>query len=274
MVRLAVITDIHHGRPAANARGCRIEDEFQTFVQWLADNKPDYVIEMGDRTSGKTRDEDAVYMQDVVRRFQDVPEPKIHMMGNHDADFFTFEENGAFLNRPMQSHSIDIGGFHLVFWQADVRLDESKRGMAGPSDANLEWLSQDLQSTDLKTVIFSHVPLNATCSTVNPYMDLHKAVCWGFYLRQQEIQDVIGKGRHVVACINGHAHLPAWSRLDGIHYLTVPAYGEAMATWPQVSAAFADVLLNENDMAVKIHGRDPLEFRFSFKQRGQHWLAL
>ena len=46
--------------------------------------------------------------------------PRRHILGNHDLEFMTAEEGEELLGVSMLSESIDVNGYHLVFWQADT----------------------------------------------------------------------------------------------------------------------------------------------------------
>ena len=67
----------------------------------------------------------------------------------------------------LASHSMDVNGWHLVFWQADVHMSLDHEPTL--TDDDLAWLESDLAASDLPAVVFSHVPLDGASMRGNYY---------------------------------------------------------------------------------------------------------
>ena len=81
----------------------------------------------------------------------------------------TAEEGEELLGVSMSSESIDVNGYHLVFWQADTHIDRGYGFQLKIED--LEWLTADLAATSLPSIVFSHVPLDGSDMTGNYYFE-------------------------------------------------------------------------------------------------------
>ena len=51
MTRIAIVTDIHHGAPSHTKRGDTALDLLGQFADWANAQKPDLVLDLGDRIS-------------------------------------------------------------------------------------------------------------------------------------------------------------------------------------------------------------------------------
>ncbi|MEL0020715.1 MAG: hypothetical protein VW709_12645, partial [Rickettsiales bacterium] len=116
----------------------------------------DLVIDLGDRISDRNPEADRQLTADVAGAFQRVGVPRRHLLGNHDLEFMTAAEGEALLGVSLASESMDIKGYHLVFWQADAQID-AREGFRLPK-ADLDWLAADLAATALPAIVFTHVP--------------------------------------------------------------------------------------------------------------------
>ncbi|MFA5041471.1 MAG: metallophosphoesterase, partial [Bdellovibrionales bacterium] len=136
---IAVVTDIHHGPNLGTKKGSealRLLDLFGAFVREL---KPDLSVEMGDRTSDSPDTTPYELMEEVGAALRSkVPGEVVHLIGNHDLDGLTQQDNERALNKPLASMSMDRKGFHLIFWNTNPVLDKARGFNLNPSD--LDWL--------------------------------------------------------------------------------------------------------------------------------------
>ena len=116
-------------------------------------------------------------------------------------------------------YSFDRAGFHFIVLDACFRNDgvpygrkNSKWNDANIPPAELEWLREDLQSTNLPTLVFVHQRLDVTT-------DHGVKNC-------VDVRDVLKNSGHVLAVFQGHSHQNDLKDIDGIHYCTLVAIVE------------------------------------------------
>lgn len=269
-MRLALVADIHHGANHGTKLGEAALPLLARFRDWCAGASPDLVVELGDRINDLDRDTDTRLTRQVAAAFGAFPAPAVHLLGNHDRFALAREEAEAAFQKSFASHSRDQGGFHLVFWNADTGVQRGQGFVASQGD--LDWLAADLRSTELPTVVLSHIPLDSGAMTGNLYFEQGPAVGLGGYANAAAARQVIEASGRVVLCVAGHTHWNALAFADGIPYLTVPSLSEAFMTWPKPAAAWALCELGE-DIRIRIAGEAPAEYRLPLRDRARHWVS-
>lgn len=268
-LRLALVTDIHHGSNYGTKLGASALSLIERFREWCATESPDGVVEMGDRINNVSAELDARHTAEIGAAFARFASPVTHLIGNHDCHALTVAEAEQALGSPLRSQSRDQGGFHLVFWNANVEKGPERMYQIAPAD--LEWLACDLAATGLPTVVFSHIPLDSGSMAGNLYFEQNPTGRGG-YANAAAAREVIESRGHVVLCIAGHTHWNAFAQIDGIPYLTVPSLTEGFMSWPAPACAWAECTLG-SDIHVRIHGEAPLEYRLPMRRRGAHWVS-
>ncbi|MEX2617247.1 MAG: HAD-IIA family hydrolase [Alphaproteobacteria bacterium] len=265
-LKLAIVTDIHHGPTRYTKQGAAALPLLQTVGQRIAAGKADLIVDLGDRISNVDHDTDAGLMRDVMSVFGGLDKPRAHLLGNHDLHYLTRAENEAILGRPLGSHSQDLKGRHLVFWQIDLsgRFPDSPI----PSDADLDWLRRDLANTTLPAVIFTHVPLDSEAMTGNYYFQNNTASAT---LRHtQAAREIIEASGKVILCVAGHVHRNHNTTIDGIRYLTVQSLAESYTTEGAASGAWAEIEIDEQ-VRWTVHGADPMRYEVPVRGLNAHW---
>ena len=142
-LKLAIVTDIHHGPTRYTKRGDRALPLLREAHAQIDGSGIDFVVELGDRISNVDRDTDRRLMHEVAAQFESLQTPRAHLLGNHDLHYLSAAENEDILGCPMRSRSIDLKGRHLVFWQHDLsgRFPDNPI----PSPDELDWLRADLK---------------------------------------------------------------------------------------------------------------------------------
>jgi Icc protein len=264
-LRLALVTDIHHGLPTKTKRGDEALPLLHKFVDFANDWGADLVVDLGDRISDKDNATDRSLTADVAGAFQRVNIPCRHLAGNHDLEFMTREDVEELLGTSLTSGSVDINGFHLVFWQAGVKYDRQD-GFA-LTDGDIQWLVDDLAKTDLPAVVFSHVPLDGASMTGNFYFEANQHCAQ--YSETSEIRRVLREAGNVVMCVAGHVHWNKANSVDGIAYLSLQSLTESFTTAPATAGAWSTIEIGE-DIHWQCHGADPMDVRMP---RGHGWVS-
>ena len=269
-IRLALVADVHHGANHGTKLGEAALPLLARFRDWCAQTGPGLAIELGDRINDRDAEHDARLTREVAGAFSRFPVPLAHLLGNHDCFALARAEAEAAFQMSFAPRSVDLGGFHLVFWNADTALHRGRGFVAAQQD--LDWLAADLAATDLRTVVFSHLPLDGGSMAGNLYFEEGAALGLGGYANARDVQRVLEASGRVVLCVAGHTHWNALSFIDGIPYVTVPSLTDAFMTWPKPAAAWAVCELGD-DIVVRIAGEAPAEYRLPMKPAGHHWVS-
>jgi HAD superfamily hydrolase (TIGR01450 family) len=264
-LRLALVTDIHHGPPTKTKRGDEALPLLHKFVDFANDWGADLVIDLGDRISDKDKLTDRRLTADVAGVFQRMSIRHRHLAGNHDLEFMTREDGEELLGTSLTSESEDINGFHLVFWQAGVKYDRQDGFKL--TDGDIQWLADDLAATDLPAIVFSHVPLDGALMTGNFYFEANQHCAQ--YRETPKIRRVLREAGNVVLCVAGHVHWNKANSVDGIPYLSLQSLTESFTTAPAPAGAWSTVEIGE-DIHWQCHGADPMDVRMP---RGHGWIS-
>ena len=177
------------------------------FVDDMNSRKTDFIIEMGDFCYPESTSDEFL---SVYKSFKN---DKYYVLGNHDKDNgVTWEQTKKYFGMPASYYSFDKNGFHFIVLNGneltDTTLNNYPRNI---SNKQLNWLQNDLAKTEKKTVVFVHQSLFDTHGVIN--QDTVRNI-----LAEQFISD--GK-KKVVACFNGHSHVDAAEKIDGVWYVAI-----------------------------------------------------
>lgn len=266
-LRIAVVTDIHHGPTRYTKRGADALPLLNEFKTHVAAGNFDLVVDLGDRISNVDHDTDLQLEAEVISVFEGIDVPREHILGNHDLHYISARENEAILKRPIESHSKDVKDKHLVFWQHDLSGDFPESPI--PSQSDLDWLQYDLANTNLPAIIFTHVPLNSGAMAGNFYFQNNTSAAT---LRHTEMaREIIEAAGNVVLCIAGHVHWNDSSTIDGIRYLTLQSLTESYTTQNEASAAWAEIEIDDQ-VRLRAFGNDPMVFEAPLRGQNMRWV--
>jgi predicted phosphodiesterase len=217
VLRVAVITDLHHGlAPDAMPR-------MEAFIKAIHERKGiDLAIQMGDFTYGGQPSEE------VLKVWHSLKMPRLNVLGNHDMDKTSKDDIMRQWKMPARYGTYDHGAFRFVVldlnhYKKDGKLEAYANGNYFTDNAThnwadpgqLAWLESTLRRGDKPTILVSHQPLGfGTKSKPLPP-------------EQAEVFDRIKKAREsntkgaVVACLCGHMHVDRLESVDGIPCLCV-----------------------------------------------------
>jgi Icc-related predicted phosphoesterase len=85
-LKIAIVTDIHHGKDSASKKGESALTLMAAFASFVADNKPDLVLDLGDRISDMDPETDLELEREVNAAFVPIRElaPVFHICGNSE----------------------------------------------------------------------------------------------------------------------------------------------------------------------------------------------
>ncbi len=266
-LRLAIVADIHHGRPSTAKRGDRalpLMDDFAAFVREAGATR---VLDLGDRISDENRETDLTLQAEVAEAFRAVPVPAWHINGNHDRDHLSVADNEAILGQPLGHEVQDVEGWRIVLWRADSRI---RRGADGSgfvlAEADLVWLARTMQAADRPCLVVSHVPVSGHAQTGNYYFQNNPAA--STYPMADRARAALALARVPVVCLAGHVHWNTVTCVDGITHLTQQSLTESFTTGGEAAGAMGVIELGET-VRWEVAGGDP--FAFAFRPDARRW---
>lgn len=219
-LRFGVIADVHQDIMHD------AEERLQAFIQHMNDEKPDFIVQLGDFCVPIERN----------RRFMEIwnqfSGPRYHVLGNHDMDgfverkgayAFSTQETVAYWEMPSRHYGLDAGGVRFVVLDANDPSPDQEGPRKGYSSYvaqdQVEWLERELDATRLPVVLFSHQSLERDRGGVS---------------NQTEVRSVLEQANEkagfqkVIACFSGHHHRDYVREINGIHY---PQINSASYFW-------------------------------------------
>lgn len=254
-LRLAVVTDIHYGPDIGNKMGTAAPRLLDRFTAAVNKYNPDCVVDMGDRFSCRNPDTDIANLRKVKEHFNAVAAPVHHVIGNHDVRFITRADNEDITGSPATSYSRDYNGYHLTFWNPNVRIGTNDGLVLSAED--IEWLRNDLASTDKPVILFSHVPLdNDPQDYDDEVREYTNGIAGRFYYKQgQVVRQMLEECGKVILCMAGHRHTKRHRDINGIHYITQQSLTSAYSK-RSAYGAFSFVEIDDAKIDIRMQGRD------------------
>lgn len=266
-LRIAIVTDIHHGKPSTAKRGDAALGLMEDFARFVKDSGATHVLDMGDRISDENRDTDLVLAAEVAEAFRAVEAPVWHLNGNHDRDHMSVADNEALLGQSLDHAVHDFDGWRIVLWRADSRIRRGDEGNGFVlTEADLVWLSRTMQATDRPTLVVSHVPISGHAQTSNYYFQNNPAS--STYPMADRARAALALARVPVVCLAGHVHWNTVTSVNGITHLTQQSLTESFTTAGEPAGAMGLIELSET-VSWDVVGSDP--FRVGFCPTAQRW---
>lgn len=260
-LRLAIVADIHHGADSFTKKGSAALPLMGEFARFVAEARPDAVLDLGDRISDVDRETDLALEAEVAEAFRALSAPVFHVNGNHDRDHLTTAENAEILGQALGSLVLDMGGWRIALWRADPKIHRGPGagGFALP-EADLLWLSAVVQAADRPLLVVSHVPVSGHAQTGNYYFERNPEV--STYPQAARARAVLAQARVPVVCLAGHVHWNTVTTVDGIPHLTQQSLTESFTTAGAPAGAMGLIELGET-VHWRVAGEDPFEARLS-----------
>ena len=265
---LNLVADIHHGPDTEMKKGSEALALLGQFVKSTNIMKPDLVVELGDRISDVGPDADYHRENEVGQAFSGLNVPLRHIVGNHDVANLTVMENEKALGTALNNNSLDIGGFHLVFWNAHTYIPFPKP-TRGALYSDLEWLRQDLESTPLPSVIFTHFPLFQPVMTGNYYFQ--EKTEFAYDPNAGNLREKLSQWGHVILCVSGHVHWNSWHCIDDIHYFTLHSLTETFCTPGRSSEVWGTLTLGD-EISIETNGLQPMGLKLPLRRKKTRWV--
>ena len=259
-VIFGVCADVHHGPPHGDERW-----RMQRFIDEANERKADFIIQLGDFVSINQAGRE---MLAVWERFGG---PRYHVLGNHETERASKEEMLAFLGQKEKYYSFDMGSFHFVVLdtnyakEGDTYLDYAYRSRDYNNcyipPCQLEWLRNDLESTDKRCFLFMHATAEVGDWRI---LNIHalQDVLW-------RINEKAGYNK-VTMIFSGHDHADAYRFKGGIHYQIINSMSHKYIgpVYPSVSSHAKEVEADYGELKGVIPYKEPLYAFVQLKENG------
>lgn len=265
-LRIAVVTDIHHGAEAPTNGRPGALDLLREFARFVADARPALVLDLGDRIRDYGLPEDERLTQETAEIFATFAVPVRHICGNHDVVNLSIADSERILGQTLKSETLDLGPWRIALWRANARLDANARFSLGASD--LDWLETTIAASDRPLLIASHLPVSGQSLIGNRYFENHPDRA--AYPEAAAVRQALRGARQPVVWISGHVHWNSVTFVDGIPHFTQQSLTERFTTAPEPAGALG-LLMLDDAIVWQVFGRDPIEVRLPTARAAQRW---
>ena len=267
-LQIAILSDIHYGPDRYSKKGDEAIILLERFVKKVNAMNVNMVVDLGDRISNTNPDTDLKHLTVVAKKFNSLSKERHHLVGNHDVVHLSIDEQEKILGRSLQHHSIDKDGWHLVIWNASCLLHEGQGFRLEEND--LDWLAADLAKTNLPSIIFSHMPVNAGSMVGNYYFEQRYAH-GEQHCNAVQARNLIENSEKVIAVVSGHVHWNQLHFMDGTPHISLQSLSETFTTHPHAAGSWALLTLCDT-LRFEVFGRDPVLYQMPIKNMAHHWL--
>lgn len=267
-MKLAIVTDIHHGKPSHTKRGDTAMDQMAQFAVRVRCEAPDMVLDLGDRITDADATTDRVLMAEVSDAFSSIDVPVHHICGNHDRYHLSVAENAEIMGQPMASEVIDAGPWQILLWRAEAKItwSETYRGFDLP-EADYLWLAHHIAAAEKPTLILSHVPVSGHAQIGNYYFQENPDL--STYPQSPRVRQALGQARVPVVWLAGHVHWNSVTQIDGMFHLTQQSLTESFTTGGEPAGAWATLDLG-SEVTWTVQGKD--SFACTLPTHTQRWV--
>lgn len=253
-MKFAILTDIHLG-PEGYYKGIlrRISKDVKIFLDDFVDEmnnsvKPEFVVILGDLVNDVDEATDKNNIDYIVKLLNKLECPVYYVAGNHDLKNISEDELVNLFNQKKLYYSFDSGSFHFIVLFSRV---SENRTIWIPEEQK-EWLKQDLNKTDKKSVVFVHHGLADQDLTGNPWFEGRPENC--LIANRKEIRNIFSESNKVIASFNSHLHWDKQDIHDNIPYFTIQSLTENEDDKGIASETHAVVNIEDNKVNVDIKG--------------------
>lgn len=221
-LRIGLVTDLHYAdkAPAGSRYYRQTLAKLEEAATQFEKSRPAFVVELGDLIdAADSVDVERSYLRTINRQFSQICKHRHYVLGNHCVDTLTKDEFLGGVEQQDSYGSFDWGCFHFVLLDSCFRSDGQSYGRknfkwtdANIPAAELEWLQDDLQTTDKPVVVFAHQRLD-----VNNKHGVKN---------QADVRKTLEASGNVLAVFQGHSHQNDLKEIRGIHYCTLAAMVE------------------------------------------------
>lgn len=235
IISFGMVTDAHYAaRPGSHRAYNESLAKMTECVTVMNEKNVDFLIQLGELIDKPGELEDASpsateaaaleALSAIAEVFAQFKGPRYHVLGNHDmgglskAQFMSGLESTG-IDKDATYYSFSAKGIHFVVLDGcfNEKMEPYEPGNFTWKDSwippeQIEWLRQDLASTDKPVIVFVHQPLAGNLNHM--------------VKNAEEVRKVLEADQNVLAVFTGHDHRGQYDFIEGIHYYTLKAMVE------------------------------------------------
>lgn len=178
-------------------------------------------------------------------------------MGNHDQVCFSEYGLQSLFGVDDLYYSINVEGVHFIFLFSRITVPPHSHAII--PEEQLDWLTDDLEKTELPAIVFMHHSLADQDLGGNFWFAESPEEC--LVDNRRRVRSVLAESGKVLAIVNGHLH---WNRVDmhdGLPYISVQSLVENVNNDGTPAGAYTLLEVDRNTMVLKVFGAD--RFRYA-----------
>jgi 3',5'-cyclic AMP phosphodiesterase CpdA len=253
-MRILIISDIHYGNDTnypkygredyINSFGSKFENYLLKFKALSLEH--DLIIDLGDLIAEIDADND-IDLYKKATGLLNVGRPVKYVLGNHELRNLSRQQLLQIIGEEKAYYSFDIDNYHHIVLDS-FRNNRDEQPLIDREQ--LVWLKQDLEKTNLSTLVYCHYALNNQSLDENYYFKgkLHKA----FIKNKEEVRRILEDSKKVIAVFGGHLHFFNRENINNIDYITVPSFTENnSANEPKAECVSVKLVDNKIEVSIK-----------------------
>lgn len=262
--KIVLFSDLHYApeRPVNN--GSIIDRKLTDSALPLLDKligkinseiKPDVVFNLGDLVEDfNDKQQDLVNLKFIWNKLKEITFPFYSLAGNHDLrSMDSREEVEKIMEYKHSTFSVNLNGYHFVLLGLDVK-PELGRAYGGIfktqflSDADLNWLKEDLKNNSLPVIVLSHFGIAEDKMKENWWFE--KNPDHALLGNRRELKDILSKDKNLIAVFSGHQHWTKFHVENGISYYVIGSMTENINDDGIPDGVYFEIELNNNNISI------------------------
>ena len=270
-LKIGFVTDLHFGPQAFHDGKLRklthhaSELTREVVRRMNEDVKPDLLVNLGDDIEDESREADLARYTECQDILRTAKAELVNVAGNHDTIHLTRDDLARIWRRETLTkpgdqplfYSFDRGGFHFTVLHTLERKDVDVR----IPQAQLEWLTRDLDATALPTVILMHH--SASEQDLSDSFWFNGLAHLALVKERAELRAILERSGKVRVVFNGHVHRNHFDVIRGIPYVTIQSLIENLDEDApgRPAAACAVAMLEDARTTIRVLGNDPARYQ-------------
>jgi len=227
-MKILIITDIHYGentnypklidKDYVNSFGSQFEKYLPKIKALIKEH--DLTINLGDLIKETNTESNLIQYKKAIEFFGK-EKPIKHVIGNHELRTLSRNQITEIIGENKPYYSFDLNNYHHIILDS---FGNSIEEQVKIYKEQLDWLQKDLKNTNLLTLIYCHYTLDNQSIDSNYYFKGKPQKV--FIENKEEVRKVFEDSEKVIAVFGGHLHFFHQESINGIKYITAPAFTE------------------------------------------------